>query len=111
MARSSKKKVAAPKTKKTKLYGPAVPPPDNPLVRHEELSLDRFSPEVREAVSIATRGAAEPPGAGKKSRPPRGAAPAAAGAELRSMVHNRLLAMAQNDAMETLVEGTAAATT
>src|SRR6202011_4465063 len=74
----------------------ASPPPDNPLLRHEEMDLDRFSPETIATVAETLAAAMAVPGEGKKSRPPRGAAPSAAailGGEMTQSARQPLAAL------------------
>jgi hypothetical protein len=94
----------------------AVPPPDNPLLRHEEFDLDRLPratiSEVVTAIATATAPAGVA-GGGKAGRPPRGATPARAIArgEVKQIAHHRLEALNQSLAMTGTAEapaGTAA---
>jgi photosystem II stability/assembly factor-like uncharacterized protein len=111
----AKKKKAVRRTTRIRLPKNG-PPPDNPLLRHEETDLDRFPTETIQAVAQTLAAAVGVPGKGKQGRVPRGAAPSAAsvhGGEMAQMARRRLAALDHSTAMATafLASRTAPAST
>ncbi|MCI0463586.1 MAG: hypothetical protein L0Z62_42160 [Gemmataceae bacterium] len=95
MPRSPK---SVPKKPTRKRLLEAEPPPDNPLRRHEELSVDRLLTEAEAPPRPTVRGARSPTTA-------RAAQPAAEAREVPSTAQLRLAALIQSGGMRAVEEG------